>query len=133
LHRGYRWGGGSGIGGGMILYGVPLEDCTGGVDEDFDGLVDCSDPDCVTAPNCMAVPYGIPFEVDCTNGVDDDGNGLADCADPDCDGQICGSGCLCSDLAATETECNDGIDNDQDGIPDCPDLDCCVPIYAIPF
>lgn len=27
--------------------------CTGGVDDDLDGLVDCDDPDCVSSPRCL--------------------------------------------------------------------------------
>tara|TARA_Y100001968_G_scaffold322549_2_gene358797 strand:+ start:98 stop:1099 length:1002 start_codon:yes stop_codon:yes gene_type:complete len=30
------------------------ESCASGADEDADGLVDCDDSDCVTAPNCIA-------------------------------------------------------------------------------
>ena len=53
--------------------------CTGGADDDGDGLVDCDDPDCNFAPECA------PTE-DCTNGVDDDGDSLVDCDDPNCGG-----------------------------------------------
>jgi hypothetical protein len=38
-----------------LLFGLPTaEVCTGGVDEDLDGLVDCTDPDCASAPACVA-------------------------------------------------------------------------------
>ncbi|RME23555.1 MAG: hypothetical protein D6806_11075, partial [Deltaproteobacteria bacterium] len=50
------------------------ENCTNGVDDDGDRLVDCEDPDCANNPACN------PPE-DCTNGVDDDGDGFIDCAD----------------------------------------------------
>lgn len=30
----------------------PDELCTGGVDDDGDGLTDCDDPDCAFAPSC---------------------------------------------------------------------------------
>jgi hypothetical protein len=33
----------------------PRELCTGGVDEDLDGLTDCEDPDCAGAPACANV------------------------------------------------------------------------------
>ncbi len=33
--------------------------CSGGLDEDLDGLVDCADPDCASAENCQ--PGGVAF------------------------------------------------------------------------
>ena len=56
-------------------------DCGDGVDNDGDGLVDCADPDCATAPRCA--PRPAPHEV-CGNCIDDDGDGLTDFEDPDC-------------------------------------------------
>lgn len=53
------------------------EACTGGLDEDFDGQVDCFDPDCARHPACLV-------ELCDGDGVDDDTNGLTDCADPHC-------------------------------------------------
>jgi hypothetical protein len=52
---------------------VSRENCTNGIDDDGDGLIDRADPDC--AP---------PATENCTNGIDDDGDGLIDSADPDC-------------------------------------------------
>ena len=54
-----------------------LESCTDSVDNDFDGLIDCADPDCATHPACVG-------ESDCGNGLDDDGDGAPDCIDDDC-------------------------------------------------
>ena len=51
------------------------EDCTDGVDNDRDGLLDCEDGDCADASSCAE---------DCTDGVDNDGDGLLDVADEDC-------------------------------------------------
>ncbi len=56
-----------------------LENCTNGVDDNCDGLVDCQDPECAGAPNC-----GPPGREICNNGIDDDHNGLTDCQDPAC-------------------------------------------------
>lgn len=64
--------------------GTP-EQCTNGVDDDDDGLVDCADPDCAQHEACQSPPdSGPPPAEQCTNGLDDDGDGLVDCADPDC-------------------------------------------------
>ena len=52
------------------------EDCTDGVDQDCDGLLDCEDGDCATDSACT--------ELDCEDGLDDDGDGDTDCVDDDC-------------------------------------------------
>ncbi len=53
------------------------ENCTNGVDDDGDGLIDCEDGECLADSACTE---------DCTNGADDDGDGLADCEDGACAG-----------------------------------------------
>ena len=63
----------------IILGGAPTpENCTNGVDDDGDGLIDCEDSDCDLDPACITPPEN------CSNGVDDDGDTLVDCDDPDC-------------------------------------------------
>lgn len=58
---------------------APVEEfCQDGIDDDEDGLVDCSDSDCAADPVCQSVVE------DCQNGIDDDGDGLPDCSDSDC-------------------------------------------------
>jgi hypothetical protein len=70
---------------GAPAYGVPFPEeeieCADGVDDDYDGLTDCADPDCATESEaCLG----------CDDGIDNDGNGLADCADPDCaESEVC--------------------------------------------
>lgn len=49
------------------------EICDDGLDNDFDGAIDCADTDCVGFPTCGA-------EV-CDDGLDNDGDGLIDCLD----------------------------------------------------
>ena len=56
---------------------VPEEVCTGGVDEDLDGLVDCGDPDCNGIGSCATGEI-------CGNNIDDDNDGLTDCDDGEC-------------------------------------------------
>ena len=65
-----------------------LPRCKDGADNDCDGLVDCSDPDCV-------VP-GL-HETDCEDAFDDDCDGRIDCDDSDCAGSSacsCGKECI---------------------------------------
>ncbi len=85
------------------------ENCTNGVDDDGDGLVDCDDSDCRNHPDCQIAPE------DCTNGADDDGDGLVDCDDPECDDHP-----SCQPVE----DCSNGIDDDGDGDADCDDADC---------
>ena len=54
---------------------VELE-CTDGLDDDGDGLIDCDDPDCGVDPVCT--------EEMCDDQQDEDLDGLIDCADQDC-------------------------------------------------
>jgi hypothetical protein len=63
---------------------APFEDCSNGVDDDYDGAVDCADEDCSEAIECrLAGVAPAPFE-DCSNGVDDDYDQAVDCDDSDC-------------------------------------------------
>jgi len=54
--------------------------CTDGLDNDSDGLFDCSDPDCAGISVCG--PEGRLQT--CSDGFDNDGDGLVDCTDPGC-------------------------------------------------
>ena len=99
-----------------ITCGVP-EECANGVDDDYDGRVDCSDPDCGDDPACQ-----IPDE-DCTNGLDDDQDGDADCDDADCaEVPAC--------VPPPPENCNNGLDDDQDGAMDCDDSDCTLEVIC---
>ena len=110
-------------------------DCGDGVDNDFDGLVDCCDDECVGAEGCLEV---------CGDELDNDCDGMTDCCDDECAGaegclEICGDGmdndcdeladccdddCSADAACATEVLCDDGMDNDCDGSWDCGDADC---------
>jgi hypothetical protein len=92
----------------LLITMAGAENCTNGIDDDSDGLIDCADPDCFGLTGCMT-------EAICNDGQDNDSDGLIDCADPDCFGH---TGCT------TEAVCNDGADNDADGLVDCADPDC---------
>ncbi len=91
------------------LGGVCLKETTGagscanGMDDDGDGLTDCTDTvDCTEGTTCRGGQCchgscAIESSADlCSNHVDDDCNGLADCDDPACNNQRCGPGSVCS-------------------------------------
>lgn len=98
--------------------------CSDGVDNDGDGLIDCADPDCAgkAGPFCTCGAESAAAGT-CTDGCDNNGNGLTDCADPGCKG-------IDPACPATETACAggnccaNGIDDDHDGLYDCADPDC---------
>jgi len=124
----------------------PEIDCADGIDNDWDGLTDCEDPDCAGEP---CADEGIACTADiCRNGSCrhsprdarcDDGlfctgeercvpggpqsgpdgcmSGVAWCTDP-------GEECVEAERRCREIECRDGIDNDSDGTADCDDPDC---------
>ncbi len=81
-------------------------DCGDGIDNDFDGLLDCCDDDCVGAEGCLEV---------CGDGLDNDCDEAVDCCDDDC---------AADEACAIEADCADGVDNDCDGLWDCGDADC---------
>ncbi len=121
---------------GIFPLAPPGPECSNGIDDDGDGLVDSpADPNCASAadlsesfdcmnhldddgdgpidypadPQCTSATDGSET-VDCTNGIDDDGDGLIDAADPAC------SNALLPDRE--NPRCDDGIDNDGDGAID---------------
>lgn len=89
-----------------------LEICTDGIDNNANGLIDCSDPACSGHTNCQ--PPAIEI---CGDSLDNDDNGLIDCKDPAC----IGSGSCESPVAEI---CDDQIDNNNDGLLDCSDPLC---------
>lgn len=103
-----------------IISPYAKEVCYDTIDNDCDGLVDCDDPECTGAPNCMPQPTP---EL-CDDGRDNDNDGLIDCDDPDCrKDPYCAAGSE-SGLETAGDTCDDGIDNDGDGLIDCDDSDC---------
>ncbi len=102
--------------------------CTNGLDDDGDTLVDCLDPDCFADPACLYVGG----ETICDDGIDNDRDGHTDCEDADCEGRACGPNgescqggiCLCWTGYTAEVDCTNGLDDDCDGLTDCFDPDC---------
>jgi len=87
--------------------------CADGLDNDGDGLTDCSDPDCISASSCSP-------ETVCDDGIDNDSDGLTDCDDPDCFGV---DGC-----SAKKASCSG--DFTPDGDVDSSDLSVFLDAYA---
>jgi hypothetical protein len=78
----------NGITGNILLEGeTTVEDCTDGVDNDGDSLVDCEDPNCDNkffndlGYKCFAKYKN---EINCTDGLDNDEDGMTDCVDNNC-------------------------------------------------
>jgi hypothetical protein len=100
-----------------------VENCSDKIDNDCDGLVDCSDADCNGDIDCA--PTCIPEASrekgkKCSDGIDNDCDDVIDSDDPDCGGDT-------GDTGGTEGKgqtCSDGLDNDGDGSVDCADSDC---------
>lgn len=88
------------------------EICGNGDDDDCNGVADCADRACQSAPSCIDRKKEL-----CDNGKDDDDNGLADCKDPACFGD---KACV---VPGREV-CNNNLDDDDDGLVDCDDSDC---------
>ena len=82
--------------------------CTDGVDNDGDGVIDCEDSDCDTACNSLdADGDGVPDHLDACEGFDDAEDADHDSVPDGCD--ICPDG-------------EDLVDHDGDGVPDDCDL-----------
>lgn len=134
------------------------EDCTNGIDDDGDGLVDCADPNCAnsfsvaTSATATTLCLGenttisananggtAPYTYDWSNGL---GNGISHNITPLATATYTvtvtsATGCT-STAQATITvnfcneNCTDGFDNDGDGLVDCADPDCGLTISAMP-
>lgn len=131
--------------------GGHVSQCSDGVDNDSDGLIDAADPACHTDKDPdngatyepalddeSAEGSAPPPLPQCMNGIDDDSDGLVDMDDPGChtDGDASN---LASYVPGDNSEgdpvppappentlalCSDGIDNDSDGLTDLADPDC---------
>ena len=66
-------------------------ECTDGIDNDCDGLIDGEDPDC--GGSCTPVTEGPFGDPTCSDGIDNDCDDLVDDADQDCQQTVgCGDG-----------------------------------------
>mgnify|MGYP006410957023 FL=1 len=116
------------------------EICTGGIDENCDGLVDCLDGACGFDPVCSVSKENECTTGDCcSDGQDNDNDGPIDCNDGDCDldsactgecseGQVlcnrdCNEGDSCLNTCGP-AECSGGVTNEVCEIGEgclCPD------------
>lgn len=90
------------------------EDCTNGIDDDKNGLIDCNDMACISASHCIVELVEI-----CDNGIDDDLNGKTDCDD-----DACKTDDACVDKPVHEEICDNDLDDDSNGVTDCADPAC---------
>jgi PKD repeat protein len=98
-----------------------LPQCSDGVDNDGDGLVDMLDPGCSdSSDNNESNPVVLHA---CNDGLDNDGDGLIDMFDPGCSNSSDDDEFNGVVLHA----CNDGLDNDGDGLIDMLDPGCTSP------
>ena len=88
------------------LISIEPENCTNGIDDNNNGLVDCQDSLCDNVPGC-----GVE---DCTDLEDNNGNGIIDCEDPVCFDEI----------RCQPEDCTNGKDDNEDGDIDCEDSQC---------
>lgn len=104
----------------LAVHPGAIENCTDGLDNDCDNLIDCVDGDCSVVPACdnVCIPESAQEKgKKCSDGLDNDCDGVIDGADPDCGGDTGGS-------EGKGKTCSDGLDNDGDGLVDCADSDC---------
>lgn len=95
--------------------------CANELDDDGDGLTDCSDvSDCAPGARCRS---GSCCKGECRNegsgdlcgnGQDDDCDGKIDCDDEDCQGRTCGAGLICRNRVCAQACFIDGVHRSAD-------------------
>jgi uncharacterized repeat protein (TIGR01451 family) len=126
--------------------GGEVSQCSDGIDNDGDGLIDSADPGCHTDGNASNPNSYDPsrndesvFVPQCKDGLDNDHDGLVDSADPGCHTDFNANNPASynpngndesAHAAPTESAentlalCSDGIDNDGNGLIDLADPAC---------
>ena len=120
--------------GGSNTGGSPSQ-CDDGYDNDNDGKVDMSDPNCSSSSDrtefgsCLVDGCNPPpVEYQCDDGIDNDGDGYTDYpSDPSCSSRTDNNEWP-KDNQVTY-QCDDGIDNDVDGYTDYPSDPSCSSRY----
>ena len=116
--------------GGLFKLSVEVErlpaGCDDGIDNDRDGMTDCSDSSCIAAGLCgLIIIEGLPPEPEntyekCIDRIDNDQDGNYDCGDRNCQAIME----LCCTTEFSDAACSDGFDNDENGFRDCGDFSC---------
>ena len=125
-----------------------VENCTDGLDNNCNGLVDTKDPAAANCPMVCTDQDGDGYAVEggecgpidcndkdlavhpgavenCSDTTDNDCDGLIDCVDGDCSGTpACDNVCIPEAKQEKGKKCSDGLDNDCDGVMDAADPDC---------
>jgi hypothetical protein len=103
---------------------TPPEDCTNGVDDDYDTMVDCGDNECTGQAAC-------PMGEICGNDQDDDGDNYEDCDDAECANLGICTGEICTPPSGADLTCGvtlTGESNDAAGSTDVIEsADCVAP------
>lgn len=107
-----------------------VQACGDGIDNDGDGLADCSDPDCARLDTCNIAGCG-PFNCagccgldgTCFDGTEQNACGFLGMA---CDVCSLGETCATAECRAIRENCTNGIDDDHDGAADCLDSQCAL-------
>jgi hypothetical protein len=95
--------------------GQPQPQCQDGVDNDLNGVDDCSDPACSADPACGEDPNN----GSCVDGVDNNNNGVIDCNEVSCS-----AAANCQENPNNGSSCQDGVDNNLNGTQDCQEVAC---------
>ncbi|HKY63288.1 MAG TPA: Calx-beta domain-containing protein [bacterium] len=88
-------------------------DCDNTVTDDTDALVDCADPDCALASNC------VDGDSDGTPDISDNCPAVSNPGQQDTDNDGAGNAC-----DTVEDDCDNGTSDDTDAAADCADSDC---------
>jgi|GEM_PF-1953096 len=105
------------------------EVCDNGSDDDCDGLSDCKDPDCATAPGCVPECAQGAVQLCYTGPAGTSGVGICKPGKKTCDATGHYGPCT-GDVTPGKSEnifnsnCTDGLDNDCNGLKDCQELGC---------
>lgn len=115
--------------------------CFDGIDNDFDGYIDCSDPDCwgitYEGVTCLPVEFNLTAWLEnyrfdtlmvnvsyCSDDIDNDGDGDIDCDDDDCKQKFGYCGPCPSYENYTWFSCSNQKDDNNDGLVDCESPHC---------
>jgi len=101
--------------------GPTVENCTNGIDDDSDGMIDCWDPDCSSTADCTGE--------NCQTVADDENDGAPKCMDWECSTT---AACLIWHSDCSLQGLNPGEDCATGGMGQCADGTCSQKSAATP-